>query len=140
VSLSCLIVARRLSRVEQLCVDSSLESWLGAEVQQESNLETGHAEVVAHLPPIGGAQGGRGLHFDHDAILDEEIRSEDPDENTLVAHLEGALLGGIEVAQAHLVQERLAIHGLELAVAEVVVALEERTDDPTRDAFVDQGF
>jgi hypothetical protein len=60
--------------------------------------------------------------------------------STLVAHLEGALLGGIEVAQAHLVQERLAIHGLELAVAEVVVALEERTDDPTRDAFVDQGF
>ena len=40
----------------------------------------------------------------------------------------------------HLVQQRLAVDGLELAVTEVVVALEERTDDATRDVSVDQAF
>ena len=42
----------------------------------------------------------------------------------------------------HLVrlEERFAVDGLELAVTQVVVALEERADDPTRDVSVDEAL
>jgi hypothetical protein len=107
-------------------------------MQQQSDLETGDSKVVVQLSLVGGYKGCCSLQFDDNAILNEEIQPERTNRHILVAHLEWRLLACGEPAQMHLVYECLAVNGFEPTVAEVVVALVERADDPTRDVPIYQ--
>jgi hypothetical protein len=106
-----------------------MELGLGTEVQQQAHFELSSAKVVDQLSLVRGTQGAGRFHFDHDALVDEQIDAKAACDHTSKVHLDGRFFEDAEIPGTKLDCESTTVHGLEKPESELVVAAEERADD-----------
>jgi hypothetical protein len=109
---------------------------LRPEVEQQSHLEQGRAQVVEQLPRRRGVEPLGRLHFDDHLFVDDEIQPLSRELCTLVEDSRCILAGNLVSTLDQFALERLDIDVLEKAVAECVVDLEPGADDVVRERVI----
>ena len=136
--ISRMIPIVRLYRFERVEGNDAMEPGLGAEVEEQADLEIGCSEVAVYLPPGLGMELQCGLHFYHEPVVDDQVETLGAECYSLVAHDDADLSRHTKSRCRNFTFERRRINLLEKAEAQGVVDIVERPDDGTREPLLDE--
>ena len=100
-----------------------------AEVNQEACLKSGCPQIVHALCGVNIIQSLDRFHFDDDAILDEDVRNEIANQDTLIANFNPLLLSDLETDLAEIVDQGIFIYLLEESSSQRVADLMNAADN-----------
>ena len=100
-----------------------------AEVNQEAYLKSRRSQIVQTLCSVNIIQSLDRFDFDDDAILDEDVRNEIANQDTLIANFNLMLLSGLETDLAELKDQGIFIYLLEKSGAQSVADLMNAADN-----------
>ena len=108
--------------------DQAMKAGFGAEMEEESDLEIGGAEVVVELAPGGRVEKLRRLHFDDEAIVDQHVEALGTEQLALVRNTNRHFQVYLMTTRGQLSIEREDIDVLEKPIPKGVVHFVERTN------------
>ena len=106
-----------------------------AEVEQQTEPQAGHREVVDALGGVSAVQRLNRFQFDDDSLLDQQIDRVLPDDNAVVVNLNPVLLRDSKTGLAELVGQCVLVNLLEKSGSERINDLECATDNLLRQSI-----